>query len=287
MNSGYSIFLVMAFLFAAGSIIGYGVEVVFRRVFSAHRWTNPGYLFGPFLPLYGFGVLAMYFLSLIPINTGRYWLNSIIIILIIGFCMTAIEYLAGLIFIKGIGIKLWDYANMRGNIQGIICPLFSLIWTVVGSMYYFFLHKYFVIAIDFFMGHTYYIQFWLGCIYGFLVFDIIASSNAVAKIAKAAKKSKIVISYEEYKIGKSEKKKERKQQFLKENPYIEEFIATSKKRSDELIGRIIYKDQSAKHIKAQKAEAAKDYSFSNLKKNQGIKPQDLKNNNSEDGPENL
>lgn len=287
MNTAYGTFLIMAFLFATGSIIGYGVEVVFRRVFSAHRWTNPGYLFGPFLPLYGFGVLAMYLLSLIPINTGNYWVNALIIILIIGICMTAIEYIAGLIFIKGVGVKLWDYANMRGNIQGIICPLFSLIWMVVGALYYFFLHKYFVVATDYFVSHTYYIQFWLGCIYGFLVFDIIASSNAIAKLAKVAKKSKIVISYEEYKISKSEKKKERKELFLKENPYIEEFIATSKKRSNELIGRIIYKDQSAKHVKAKKAEAKKDYSFSDLKKTQGVKPQDLKKDDSKDGSENL
>ena len=51
--------------------------------------------------------------------------------------MTVIEFIAGEIFILGMGIKLWDYSDRWGNIKGIICPLFSLIWTLVAVGFYF------------------------------------------------------------------------------------------------------------------------------------------------------
>ena len=129
--------LVMAFLFFVGSVLGWCTEVLFRRVFTAKKWINPGFLTGPYLPLYGFGVAGLFAISLIPIHTGYDWLDSILIILIMGVAMTLIEYIAGLIFIKGIKIKLWDYTNRWGNIQGIICPLFSFLWLLVCVFFYF------------------------------------------------------------------------------------------------------------------------------------------------------
>ena len=47
-----NLFLTLAFLFLIGSVLGWGLEVIFRRFFSAHRWVNPGFLVGPYLPLY-------------------------------------------------------------------------------------------------------------------------------------------------------------------------------------------------------------------------------------------
>ena len=42
--------LVMAFLFFVGSVLGWCTEVLFRRVFTAKKWINPGFLTGPYLP---------------------------------------------------------------------------------------------------------------------------------------------------------------------------------------------------------------------------------------------
>ena len=41
---------------------------------------------------------------------------------------TLIEYFAGLIFIKGMHVKLWDNSDEKFNIQGIICPKFTFFW---------------------------------------------------------------------------------------------------------------------------------------------------------------
>ena len=128
-------------LFVIGSLLGWVIELFFRRFVSQKKWVNPGFLTGPYLPIYGCGVVVLFVLSSIDIPISNQIVNAIVRILLIGAGMTLIEFIAGLIFIKGFKAKLWDYSDRKGNIMGIICPAFSLIWLVVGSLYYFFLPR--------------------------------------------------------------------------------------------------------------------------------------------------
>lgn len=63
-----SLFLTIAFLFFIGSMAGWVIEVVFRRFFSSanpeRKWINPGFLSGPYLPLYGFSLCVLFLLSI-------------------------------------------------------------------------------------------------------------------------------------------------------------------------------------------------------------------------------
>ena len=65
--SRFQVFLIIAYLFFFGSFAGWVLELFFRRYFSKanpeRKWLNPGFLFGPCVPLYGFGTLALYGLS--------------------------------------------------------------------------------------------------------------------------------------------------------------------------------------------------------------------------------
>ncbi|MDE7431059.1 MAG: putative ABC transporter permease, partial [Lachnospiraceae bacterium] len=67
-----NIFLELAFLFFMGSLSGWGLEVIFRRFFSdanpERKWINPGFLAGPYLPLYGFSLCALFLLAHIKIT---------------------------------------------------------------------------------------------------------------------------------------------------------------------------------------------------------------------------
>ena len=62
-----SIFLVLAFLFFVGALLGWVLELFFRKFFSAanpeRKWINPGFCTGPYIPLYGFGLCLMYLLA--------------------------------------------------------------------------------------------------------------------------------------------------------------------------------------------------------------------------------
>lgn len=190
--------LVAAFLFFVGSVVGWCIEVLFRRIFTAKKWINPGFLTGPYLPLYGFGVAMLFAISLIPIDTGYYWLDSLIIILIMGVVMTLIEYIAGLIFIKGMKIKLWDYTDRPGNIQGIICPLFSFLWLLVCAFYYFVIDPFVIEAVVWFVHHITF-AFFVGIFFGVFFVDLGHSINLSAKITAFAKKHDIVVSFEKLK----------------------------------------------------------------------------------------
>lgn len=62
-----NVFLELAFLFFLGSVSGWVLEVFYRRFFSKanpeHKWINPGFCTGPYLPLYGFGLCFMYLIA--------------------------------------------------------------------------------------------------------------------------------------------------------------------------------------------------------------------------------
>ena len=103
--------VIISTLFVIGSLIGWIIELFFRRFVSQKKWMNPGFLTGPYLPIYGFGVLALYAVSNIPLGITNQIVDIIVRILIIGVAMTVVEFIAGLIFIKGLKVKLWDYSK--------------------------------------------------------------------------------------------------------------------------------------------------------------------------------
>lgn len=193
--------LILAFLFFCGSLVGWGLEVVFRRFFSganpSRRWINPGFLTGPYLPLYGFSLCILYILAecekYIPIDS-TFWRKSLLFIFM-ALCITFVEYLAGLVFIKGLKTKLWDYSDKKYNIQGIICPLFTFFWWVLSAIYYFFIHHSILSSLDW-LSHNLSFSFFVGFFYGIITIDISNALQVVMKIKQFAIENDIVVKYE-------------------------------------------------------------------------------------------
>jgi len=195
-----------SFLFFVGGTIGWVIELFFRRFVSQHKWVNPGFLTGPILPLYGFGLAAFYlFSNMIPWQSffAASWIAYLVEILVIGAAMTVIEYIAGIIFIKGMRIKLWDYSNRWGNIQGIICPLFSLIWMVIGAFYVLVLNPGFVAMANFVMEPDHLLGFGTaeGVAYGIILVDLGYNLGIYAKIRKAISDRKLVVDWDKIKVS--------------------------------------------------------------------------------------
>lgn len=191
--------VIISTLFVIGSLVGYILEVLYRRIFSAKKWINPGFLVGPYIPIYGFGVIILSAFSSIDFTSCGLpqWAADLIIVVLIGVSLTLIELIAGLIFIKGLHIKLWDYSDRWGNFKGIICPLFSLIWFAVGCLYYFLLNPALVKAIEWISTNTIYAYF-IGAVIGAMVVDTCYSLSVGIKLKKAA--GDIVVKYEQFKI---------------------------------------------------------------------------------------
>ena len=173
--------VIISTLFVIGSLIGWIIELFFRRFVSQKKWMNPGFLTGPYLPIYGFGVLVLYAVSNIPLGITNQIADIIVRILIIGVGMTVVAFIAGLIFIKGLKVKLWDYSKRKGNIMGIICPSFSLIWLVVGSLYYFLLNPFLVEGISWISENLIYTYF-VGMVMGAMAVDFTYSIHLATKL---------------------------------------------------------------------------------------------------------
>lgn len=204
------IFVTIITLFVIGSLSGWVIEVFFRRFFSQKKWMNPGFLVGPYLPIYGFGTILLYGLSNIDLSfiglaENNPWLY-VIKVLIIGVGLITVEFIAGLIFIKGMGIKLWDYSKRPGNIMGIVCPLFDVLWLLAGSVYFFFINPYLVKAITWLAkepNHIYY--FFIGIVIGMMITDFAYSMHIATRIRKFAKNNKVIIDLEKFKENLKEK----------------------------------------------------------------------------------
>lgn len=48
--------------------------------------------------------------------------------------ITAIELAAGLILNVWLGLRIWDYSNMPGNLLGQICPQFTVLWFFLSAV---------------------------------------------------------------------------------------------------------------------------------------------------------
>lgn len=194
-----------AFLFLFGGVIGWIIELFFRRFVSQKKWVNPGFLTGPFLPLYGFGVVGFYFMCSLPWGSwiSTKWLAIVTEICVIGILMTLLEYVAGIIFIKGMKIKLWDYSKRWGNIQGIICPLFSAIWLVAGVAYLFLIHPWMNSLSDMVIQESVILvtSLFEGIALGILLLDFGYSMHLATRIRKAVADSRLVVDWDRIKIS--------------------------------------------------------------------------------------
>ena len=121
-------------LFAFYSFIGWVIEVVYRSA-SQREFINAGFLYGPFVSLYGFGAVFIILLE----SVIHQWPLPVKIITY-GIILTFIEYLTGLILEKTFKLKLWDYSDNKFNLQGRICLLFSLLWTILALIFVTLIH---------------------------------------------------------------------------------------------------------------------------------------------------
>ena len=199
-----TIFLVLTFLFFAGSLIGWGIELLWRRFFSKNnperKWLNPGFLTGPYLPLYGLSLCVLFSLSFIDVSFIKgEWLQKTVLFCVMALCITIVEFFAGLIFIKGMKIKLWDYSACWGNIKGIVCPQYSFYWIILSALYYFLVHPKILEWLYWFTNHLAFCLV-VGFFYGVFTVDLCYTLKISAKIRAFAKEHQLEIRYENLKV---------------------------------------------------------------------------------------
>lgn len=190
--------LILSFLFFIGSVGGWLLELIFRRIVHG-KWINPGFLTGPALPLYGTGLCILYALSCIDFSGLSPWLVPIVRFLLMTAVLTAIEYIAGILFIKGMHVKLWDYSDRVGNVDGIICPLFSVIWGMIGLLYSYAVHPYILTSLSWLSNNLAY-SYFIGYFFGMFTLDLAHSLDFAVKLRAFAKEKRLLVRFEELKL---------------------------------------------------------------------------------------
>ena len=115
--------LTLADLFFIGSTLGWVLELFFRHWFSAanpeHKWINPGFCVGPYVPLYGCGLCILYLFAFFGDRTGldRSVGGRAVLFLCMAVSMTGIEYIAGLWLLKRMKLRLWGDPVLRAALQ--------------------------------------------------------------------------------------------------------------------------------------------------------------------------
>ena len=117
-------------IFLIGSIIGYGLEMIVGLVQNGHFVSRQGLLFGPFIQVYGVGLVA-YYLVISNIKKKSYIKIFFITMLLGGI----VEYLFSYLQETWFGTISWDYSNLLFNIHGRTSLLHCLYWGIGGVLF--------------------------------------------------------------------------------------------------------------------------------------------------------
>lgn len=101
-------------IFLAGSVVGYIYEEIFCLLFD-HELVNRGFLYGPYLPVYGFGAALMILLL------KKFKRNPLVVFLLAMLSTGILEYLTGYLLWEIYHKTWWDYTGLFLNIDGYVC----------------------------------------------------------------------------------------------------------------------------------------------------------------------
>ena len=118
-------------IFLIGSFIGYIIETIVGLVQNGHLVSRQGLLFGPFIQVYGIG-LVTYYLVISKIKTRNYIKIFLISMLLGGI----VEYLFSYFQEKLFGTISWDYSALLFNINGRTSLLHCIYWGTRRSFVY-------------------------------------------------------------------------------------------------------------------------------------------------------
>ena len=121
-NSSYYINLIIIFFIT--SFFGWLWETIYF-CFRDHKFINRGSLYGPYLPIYGYGsILLILFLYKERKKIIKFF-----------ECMTfmsILEYISSYLIEKIFHKKYWDYSHEFLNLNGRICLINSILFGIFG-----------------------------------------------------------------------------------------------------------------------------------------------------------
>jgi uncharacterized membrane protein len=107
------------------AVIGYLVEVAYCSILQ-HRLVNRGFLYGPWLPIYGIGALV------IAACTRPFAEYALVVFLATMALTSLVEYITSVALERFFGLRLWDYSGYRFNFRGRVCLKNTVLFGLLG-----------------------------------------------------------------------------------------------------------------------------------------------------------
>ena len=197
---GLSLFEIFEYFLVYG-VIGWIFESCVVSAREKH-WVNRGFLFGPFIPIYSFGVVSMVFL-LAPLNALepiRFTIDFLpqgsrdvffdykyfAIFVGGGLVCSLLEILVSWIMEKLFNMRWWDYTDYRFNFHGRACLSIGALWGLMSIIVISFLHPYLVaLPLSYAPKRVVYVIMLVG--YAILLADSILSAIMASKLSQKVK----------------------------------------------------------------------------------------------------
>ena len=118
-------------VFLIYSMLGYVLET-FMKIFFFKDMNN-GILYGPWVPVYGFGTCLIIFIMRFIFNKIKVKriIKIILLFLISTIVLTLLELIGGYLIEILTGKIFWDYSDLKFNIGHYIALEISLVWGIM------------------------------------------------------------------------------------------------------------------------------------------------------------
>ena len=138
-NTIQNVLSLMIFFFFTGSACGYVWEVLIFLV-KEGTFRNRGFLYGPWLPVYGIGaVLFSVILSpheLLPDSSGKHKKNHPVTVFFLSTLLgSGLELVIGWFLDLFWNLRYWDYSGYFLNFRGYICLVSALGFGIAGVLW--------------------------------------------------------------------------------------------------------------------------------------------------------
>lgn len=121
-------FYMLFWIFIIGSVAGYVIEMIVGLVQNGHFVVRQGLIYGPFIQVYGFGLVMYYIL----VQKSESNLQIFLKCAILG---GVVEYVFSFLQETIFGTISWDYSNLWFDINGRTSLIHCLYWGVGGILF--------------------------------------------------------------------------------------------------------------------------------------------------------
>lgn len=151
-------------VFLTYSFLGFLLELAYARLTKSEKPDRKCLLALPLCPVYGLAAVGIVALP------GFVTRAPVLLFLLGGAVAVGAEYAVGFFTRYAFGVDFWDYSMLRGNVHGLICPLFALFWGLLAVAGRLWLHPLIEPLLEALPG-------WLGALAAAaLAVDVVASS---------------------------------------------------------------------------------------------------------------